>query len=90
LRSCLPHLGLLVSGGNTVLLSIDERRRIMVLASTLDDAAGEAIDKGAKLLGLGYPGDRSSKSMPRTGAPTPSTFHGATTLAARWISASPA
>jgi N6-L-threonylcarbamoyladenine synthase len=52
----LPHLGLLVSGGNTVLLSIDERRRISVLASTLDDAAGEAIDKGAKLLGLGYPG----------------------------------
>lgn len=56
LAKLLPHLGLLVSGGNTVLLSIDERRRISVLASTLDDAAGEAIDKGAKLLGLGYPG----------------------------------
>ncbi len=52
----LPHLGLLVSGGNTVLLSIDPQRRIAVLASTLDDAAGEALDKGAKLLGLGYPG----------------------------------
>lgn len=52
----LPHLGLLVSGGNTVLLAIDERRQISVLASTLDDAAGEALDKGAKLLGLGYPG----------------------------------
>ena len=56
LAKLLPHLGLLVSGGNTVLLSIDEQRRISVIASTLDDAAGEAIDKGAKLLGLGYPG----------------------------------
>ncbi|HLP00784.1 MAG TPA: tRNA (adenosine(37)-N6)-threonylcarbamoyltransferase complex transferase subunit TsaD [Opitutaceae bacterium] len=56
LAGLLPHLGLLVSGGNTVLLRIDEARRISVLASTLDDAAGEALDKGAKLLGLGYPG----------------------------------
>ncbi len=56
LAALLPHLGLLVSGGNTVLLTIDEHRRIAVLASTLDDAAGEALDKGAKLLGLGYPG----------------------------------
>jgi N6-L-threonylcarbamoyladenine synthase len=56
LAKLLPHLGVLVSGGNTVLLAIDERRRISVLASTLDDAAGEAIDKGAKMLGLGYPG----------------------------------
>ncbi len=52
----LPHLGLLVSGGNTALFSIDESRRITLLASTMDDAAGEALDKGAKLLGLGYPG----------------------------------
>ncbi len=56
LAALLPHLGLLVSGGNTVLFSIDGQRRIAVLASTLDDAAGEALDKGAKLLGLGYPG----------------------------------
>jgi N6-L-threonylcarbamoyladenine synthase len=56
LAGLLPHLGLLVSGGNTVLFAIDEERRIRVLASTLDDAAGEALDKGAKLLGLGYPG----------------------------------
>jgi N6-L-threonylcarbamoyladenine synthase len=52
----LPHLGLLVSGGNTALFVIDESRRITLLASTMDDAAGEALDKGAKLLGLGYPG----------------------------------
>jgi len=52
----LPHLGLVVSGGNTLLFSVDEQRRVTVLSSTRDDAAGEALDKGAKLLGLGYPG----------------------------------
>jgi putative glycoprotease GCP len=52
----LPHLGLIVSGGNTLLFELDEARRISVLSSTRDDAAGEALDKGAKLLGLGYPG----------------------------------
>lgn len=52
----LPHLGLIVSGGNTLLCVIDFDRRIRVLATTRDDAAGEALDKGAKLLGLGYPG----------------------------------
>jgi N6-L-threonylcarbamoyladenine synthase len=52
----LPHLGLIVSGGNTLLLTIDRDRRISVLSATRDDAAGEALDKGAKLLGLGYPG----------------------------------
>ncbi|WP_438482218.1 tRNA (adenosine(37)-N6)-threonylcarbamoyltransferase complex transferase subunit TsaD [Oleiharenicola lentus] len=52
----LPHLGLLVSGGNTILFSLDEARQIRLLATTMDDAAGEALDKGAKLLGLGYPG----------------------------------
>lgn len=56
LAQLLPHLGLLVSGGNTALFRIDEARRIRLLASTMDDAAGEALDKGAKLLGLGYPG----------------------------------
>jgi N6-L-threonylcarbamoyladenine synthase len=52
----LPHLGLLVSGGNTLLFQLDAERRITVISSTRDDAAGEALDKGAKLLGLGYPG----------------------------------
>lgn len=52
----LPHLGLLVSGGNTLLFCLDEDHRITVLAKTVDDAAGEALDKGAKLLGLPYPG----------------------------------
>ena len=52
----LPHLGLIVSGGNTLLFRLDAARVITVISSTRDDAAGEALDKGAKLLGLGYPG----------------------------------
>jgi hypothetical protein len=56
MEALLPHLGLIVSGGNTLLCAIDRDRRITVISSTRDDAAGEALDKGAKLLGLGYPG----------------------------------
>lgn len=56
LAALLPHLGLIVSGGNTLLFTLDVRRQIKLLSSTRDDAAGEALDKGAKLLGLGYPG----------------------------------
>lgn len=56
LDGLLPHLGLVVSGGNTLLFTLDGGRRITVISSTKDDAAGEALDKGAKLLGLGYPG----------------------------------
>jgi N6-L-threonylcarbamoyladenine synthase len=56
LRELLPHLGLIVSGGNTILFSISEAGALEQLSSTRDDAAGEALDKGAKLLGIGYPG----------------------------------
>lgn len=56
LRAWLPHLALVVSGGNTLLAVLDAGRRVTVLSTTRDDAAGEALDKGAKLLGLGYPG----------------------------------
>ena len=51
-----PALGLAVSGGNTVWIDMPEYGRYEVIGETLDDAAGEAFDKAAKLLGLGYPG----------------------------------
>ena len=51
-----PHLALLVSGGHTMLIDVAEPGRYAVLGETRDDAAGEAFDKSAKLLGLPYPG----------------------------------
>lgn len=56
LAAHLPHLGLIASGGHTLLFALRADRTIALLSSTRDDAAGEALDKGAKLLGLGYPG----------------------------------
>jgi N6-L-threonylcarbamoyladenine synthase len=56
LAGLLPHLGLIVSGGNTILFSLSANRQIERISATRDDAAGEALDKGAKLLGIGYPG----------------------------------
>jgi N6-L-threonylcarbamoyladenine synthase len=63
----LPHLGLIVSGGNTILFQIDADRRLEVLAETVDDAAGEALDKGAKLLGLPYPGGPQVEKLAAAG-----------------------
>ena len=54
----LPHLGLLVSGGNTLLFIINADLSVKIVAQTIDDASGEAFDKGAKLLGMPYPGGR--------------------------------
>ena len=51
-----PLLALVVSGGHTSLMLIESDGRARQLGCTIDDAAGEALDKGAKLLGLGYPG----------------------------------
>lgn len=67
MEGLLPHLGLIVSGGNTLLLAMERDRRIRVLASTRDDAAGEALDKGGKLLGLGYPGGPQIERLARDG-----------------------
>ncbi|HEU5245391.1 MAG TPA: tRNA (adenosine(37)-N6)-threonylcarbamoyltransferase complex transferase subunit TsaD [Gaiellaceae bacterium] len=53
-----PFLCLLASGGHTMLLDVRSHGEQKLLGSTLDDAAGEAFDKGARLLGLGYPGGR--------------------------------
>ncbi len=54
--SSFPALGLAISGGHTNWFDIDEIGRYRTIGQTLDDAAGEAFDKAAKLLGLGYPG----------------------------------
>ena len=62
-----PHLGLLVSGGNTLLFQIDKDLTIDVLARTVDDAAGECLDKGAKLLGIAYPGAPELEKKARGG-----------------------
>jgi len=51
-----PFLALLVSGGHTLLIAVRKLGEYEILGTTLDDAAGEAFDKTAKLLGLGYPG----------------------------------
>ena len=52
----VPFVALLVSGGHTILIEVREIGEYQILGETLDDAAGEAFDKTAKLLGLGYPG----------------------------------
>ena len=51
-----PHLALVVSGGHTAIYRVDAYDRVSVVANTQDDAAGEAFDKVARMLGLGYPG----------------------------------
>jgi len=62
-----PYLLLLVSGGHCQLLSVEGVGRYRRLGTTLDDAAGEAFDKGAKLLGLGYPGGPAIEAASRAG-----------------------
>jgi N6-L-threonylcarbamoyladenine synthase len=61
---------LLASGGHTLLLDVQDRsERPRVIGTTLDDAAGEAFDKGARLLGLGYPGGAAIDRIAREGDP---------------------
>jgi N6-L-threonylcarbamoyladenine synthase len=65
-----PFLSLIASGGHTLLARVEDRGpRFEVLGQTLDDAAGEAFDKGARLLGLGYPGGAALESLARDGDP---------------------
>jgi tRNA N6-adenosine threonylcarbamoyltransferase len=64
-----PFLCLLASGGHTLLLDVRDHAGFDVLGTTLDDAAGEAFDKGARLLGLGYPGGAAVDSLARQGDP---------------------
>ncbi|HKA86271.1 MAG TPA: tRNA (adenosine(37)-N6)-threonylcarbamoyltransferase complex transferase subunit TsaD [Haliangiales bacterium] len=65
----LPHLALLVSGGHTSLVEVLDHGRYRELGRTRDDAAGEAFDKVAKLLGLGYPGGATIERLARGGDP---------------------
>lgn len=69
-----PFLCLLASGGHTLLLDVEERGTSSVLGASLDDAAGEAFDKGARLLGLGYPGGAAIDRLAREGDPDAYSF----------------
>jgi N6-L-threonylcarbamoyladenine synthase len=64
-----PFLCLLASGGHTLLLDVSDHKGFRVLGTTLDDAAGEAFDKGARLLGLGYPGGAAIDLLAQSGDP---------------------
>jgi N6-L-threonylcarbamoyladenine synthase len=64
-----PFVGLLVSGGHTMLLDVPAWGDYRLLGQTLDDAAGEAFDKVAALLGLGYPGGAALERLAREGRP---------------------
>jgi tRNA N6-adenosine threonylcarbamoyltransferase len=69
-----PFLCLLASGGHTLLLDVRGYTEQHVLGTTLDDAAGEAFDKGARMLGLGYPGGREIDRLARSGDPAAHDF----------------
>jgi N6-L-threonylcarbamoyladenine synthase len=62
-----PFVALLVSGGHTMLVDVEGVGRYRILGESLDDAAGEAFDKTAKLLGLGYPGGAALAALAETG-----------------------
>jgi N6-L-threonylcarbamoyladenine synthase len=68
-RPAFPFIALLVSGGHTQLMRVDGVGRYTLLGETLDDAAGEAFDKSAKLLGLGYPGGPAISRLAEFGDP---------------------
>jgi N6-L-threonylcarbamoyladenine synthase len=65
-----PFVALLVSGGHTQLMRVDGVGQYILLGETIDDAAGEAFDKSAKLLGLGYPGGPALSKLAESGDPT--------------------
>jgi N6-L-threonylcarbamoyladenine synthase len=71
-----PFLCLLASGGHTLLMYVTEHDRFTVLGRTLDDAAGEAFDKGARMLGLGYPGGAALERLAAGGDPDAFLFPG--------------
>jgi N6-L-threonylcarbamoyladenine synthase len=62
-----PFVALIASGGHTALYSVERDRKMGLLGETLDDAAGEALDKGARMLGLGFPGGPEISRTAREG-----------------------
>jgi N6-L-threonylcarbamoyladenine synthase len=70
----LPLVVLLVSGGHTLLVHMEDHGRYHLLGSTIDDAAGEAFDKVARFLGLGYPGGPVIDKLAQQGDPTAIAF----------------
>jgi N6-L-threonylcarbamoyladenine synthase len=64
-----PFVCLIASGGHTLLTRVTDHRGYELIGQTLDDAAGEAFDKGARLLGLGYPGGPALSKLASTGDP---------------------
>ena len=70
----LPFLCLLVSGGNSQIIKVNAYNNMEVLGQTIDDAAGEAIDKCSKVMGLGYPGGPIIDKLARQGNPKAYTF----------------
>ena len=69
-----PFLCLLASGGHTLLLDVRDHAGYRVLGTSIDDAAGEAFDKGARLLGLGYPGGAAIDRLAQEGDPEAFSF----------------
>jgi N6-L-threonylcarbamoyladenine synthase len=78
-----PFLCLIASGGHTLLARVTEHHGYEVLGRTLDDAAGEAFDKGARMLGLGYPGGAALERLAAGGDPTAFSFPGSAAERAR-------
>ena len=64
-----PSLSLIVSGGHTQIWKLENINNFKVISNTVDDAAGEAFDKGARILGLGYPGGPEIEKIAKTGNP---------------------
>ena len=69
-----PFLCLMVSGGNSQIVKVDSYKEMQIVGKTIDDAAGEAMDKCAKVMGLGYPGGPIIDRLARKGDPKAYTF----------------
>jgi len=78
-----PFVCLIASGGHTLLVHVREHDGFEVLGRTLDDAAGEAFDKAARMLGLGYPGGAALEQLARGGDPRAFSFPGSRSERAR-------